>query len=462
MKRRKTQTGNLTRLLGSGSTPLYVLNAQRRVLVFNRGCEELTGFPSDEVVGQTCLYGSGGSSALEELTAGMSPPPNVFQGETASVPAYLVNRDGKSLPQMLNFFPFCDGETGLVTHILAIVSPLPQPPAAVDATADQQLHAELAALRSQLRSRFGRQSIVCNSPATVRLLNQIELAQHCDAAVHLTGEMGTGKEHLARVIHYGGDFKTRAFVPLDCRRSAPSEADRTVSQLLETATDPAAQGLGVTAGSLFLRHVEHLSRDVQKRIVKAFRGEFPPTLRLFSSSTCELSEAVAEERLLPELEQLLTTMTIEVPPLRRRPEDLPLLAQYFLEETNREGEKQVGGFGPEVLDLFKAYNWPGNVDELSKVVREAHQAAAGELIQEADLPFRFRTGFDAQKIPPAEPLRPIPLEQLLSEYETELINQALSQCKRNKSQAADLLGVNRARLYRRMEALGIEEGEPDK
>ncbi len=140
---------------------------------------------------------------------------------------------------------------------------------------------------------------------------------------------------------------------------------------------------------------------------------------------------------------------------------MPLLAQHFLEEMNRQGEKQVAGFAEEVASLFAEYNWPGNLSELFKVVREAHTSAQGDLIREAELPFRFRTGYDAQHIPPAEPLRPLPLEQLLSDYESDLINQALRQCKHNKSQAAELLKVNRAKLYRRMEALGIEDGETE-
>ncbi len=129
MKRRKTTTGNLTRLLGSASTPLFILNAQRRVLVFNRGCEELTGWPADEIIGRTCHYGSTGESPQDELTAGLCPPPTVFAGEEASVPAYLTDRQGQALPRMLNFFPF-RAEDGGVTHVLGTgITPLSNPPA---------------------------------------------------------------------------------------------------------------------------------------------------------------------------------------------------------------------------------------------------------------------------------------------------------------------------------------------
>ncbi len=459
MTRRQTTTGNLTRLLGGGSTPLYVVNGQRKILVFNRGCEELTGFAAEDVVGQICHYGSSGETPVEELTAVLCPPPDVLAGEQRSVPAYLVSQSGASLPRMLNYYPFCD-ERGQVLHVLAIVSSLPKPPPAADPTAVQAVHAELAALRGALRQRFGRQTLICQSLATRRLLNQIELGMRCHASIFLFGESGTGKQHVARVIHYGSSEKNTAFVAIDCRNLAPSEVDRTVTRLLETATDPAARKTGISAGSLFLGHVEHLPRDVQRRIVKAFAANETPALRLFSSSTTSLSEAVGREELLPELHALLTTLTFELPPLRDRREDLLLLAQHFLEEINRRGGKQVGGFTREVAGAFAQYNWPGNLTELSKVVAEAHAAAAGEMVQQNDLPFRFSTGMDAQKLAPVEQFTSIPLEQMTADYETQLIKRALRQCKQNKSQAADLLQINRAKLYRRMEVLGIDDAEP--
>lgn len=460
MKRSRTTTGNLTRLLGSGATPLFVLNAQRKVLVFNRGCEELTGWAADEIVGGTCHYGSSGGSPLENLTASLCPPPEVFTGQEAVVPAFLVDKEGKSLPRMLSYFPFRDDE-GRVCHVVGLATEIPRPASAVDPTPAQALHAELAALRGRLRTRFATQTLVCRSPATARLLNQIELAKQCRAAVFLKGEPGTGKEHTARVIHYAGESRNTAFVALDCRRLSPSEVDRTVTRLLEAVSEPAAINLGVAAGSLYLANVESLARDVQRRLVKAMTAETAPPLRLFSSSTVDLAQAVNDEVLLHELDSLLTTMTVELPPLRDREDDLPLLAQHFLEEANRSNAKQIGGFAGEVLSLFTKYNWPGNLAELFKVVRESHEAAAGELIQSADLPFRFRTGFDAQQVPPPDPEKPIPLESLLTEYETKLITEALRRCKQNKSQAADLLQINRPKLYRRMVVLGIEEHEPE-
>jgi transcriptional regulator with PAS, ATPase and Fis domain len=153
-------------------------------------------------------------------------------------------------------------------------------------------------------------------------------------------------------------------------------------------------------------------------------------------------------------------MEIKVPPLRERMEDLEPLAQYFLEELNRDAAQQVGGFSDEVWRQLRRYNWPGNVEELSRVVREAREACTGSVIEDSHLPFSFRTGTSAQAIGPSQRLRSIPLDQLLEQVEREHIEQVLAECKDNKAKAAELLGITRPRLYRRMETLGIA-GTPD-
>ncbi len=117
------------------------------------------------------------------------------------------------------------------------------------------------------------------------------------------------------------------------------------------------------------------------------------------------------------------------------------------------------GFTPEVLHEFRRYNWPGNIGELAEMIRAIREAAASPLVRLGDLPFRFRTGMDAQRIPPAEETQVVPLDELLERTEREQIEAALSRAGGNKSIAADLLRIPRAKLYRRMEAAGLG-GEP--
>jgi len=124
--------------------------------------------------------------------------------------------------------------------------------------------------------------------------------------------------------------------------------------------------------------------------------------------------------------------------------------------------RQVGGFADEVWTQFREYNWPGNVDELMAVVAEARAAAKGGVITAADLPFRFRAGRDAQAVGPPPKVAVEPLEQLLQRVEVEEIRRALDAARNNRSKAAELLGITRPRLYRRMQVLGIDRAEGDR
>jgi DNA-binding NtrC family response regulator len=150
----------------------------------------------------------------------------------------------------------------------------------------------------------------------------------------------------------------------------------------------------------------------------------------------------------------LSTLTIALPPLRSRASDIPLLAQFFLEECNAEGKRQLAGFSPPALDELVAYEWPENVAELAQVVREACTRAAGFQVQPADLPNQIHLAADAVAHATEQP-QPIQLDDYLAGIERELIERALRQAKGNKTRAADLLGVNRARLLRRLAQLGM-------
>jgi DNA-binding NtrC family response regulator len=192
---------------------------------------------------------------------------------------------------------------------------------------------------------------------------------------------------------------------------------------------------------------------------------------LICSTSADPDALLADETWQSDFYYLVTPLRIAVPPLRRRPADLEPLAQSLLESHNRSSEFQLGGFADAVWSKFREYNWPGNIDELSAVVREA-RAATVEALRSASndqdrelligpehLPFRFRTGLDAQSLAPRAEPRAMPLEPYLEQIEREQIVAALEQARFSKKRAADLLGMTRPRLYRRMEALGIADAD---
>jgi DNA-binding NtrC family response regulator len=155
----------------------------------------------------------------------------------------------------------------------------------------------------------------------------------------------------------------------------------------------------------------------------------------------------------------LSTLVIELPSLATRLDDLPLVAQAILEETNAAGYRQLAGFAPEALDQLAAYSWPGNIDELAAVIRETHEKARGSEITVHDLPKRIHWAFDAAAHPPRSE-ESIVLGDFLDRVERELIARAMRRAKGNKSRAAKLLGLTRPRLYRRLVQLGLEPADP--
>lgn len=461
MKKRSRRGQKLEPRLNAAETPVFLLDAHRKLVFVNEGCARLTGWPVEDVVGRVCEYTSDADPhSIEALTNSLCPPPDVLAGRELTVPAYLRHRNGSSVARLVHFFPLKD-QQGQLKNVLGVLTSIHQPTRGADPGPAHKLHAELAAIRISLRRRYGIHSLASTSEPMQRVMEQIALARDSTSSVLLSGEPGTGKEHVARLIHYESENRSRAFVPLECRRLSSLELKLTLRRLVEP-DEAASSSTSLQPGTLYLNEVEHLPRDLQQRVVEAIRAEqLGPNsgLRVMSSTQIDLRQAVEDDRFRGDLFYLLSALHVELPPLRRRGDDLPLLAQSILEKCNRGSETQIGGFSDQVWHQFREYNWPGNLDELTAVIQEARAAGTGTQIQVQDLPFRFRAGLDGQAVGPSLAPRAMPLEPLLTKVETEQIQLALEQSRHNKSKAAQLLGITRARLYRRMQALGIEDLE---
>lgn len=453
--------------LKSAMTPLFLVSASRRVLFFNAGCEQLTGWTANEVVGEVVEFGSvADTHSLRALTNALCPPPEALTGRDLDVPVFVPNKTGVHLAKLIRFIPIRN-DNDQVTSVLGLISPLPTPPTDQPQPLSLRYHAELSALRWSLRQRYGLKTVIAQSPLMKQVLERVGLARASRVPVHFVGPRGVGKEHLARAIHQETESPVGTFVPLDCRQS-PFSLLQTLKRLMHPEADDVPVGT-LRPRTLFLMNVEQLPRDVQERLLTEYLTDEAnvtrrmPLPRLISSSTEDLVDAVEDERLLPEFRLLLTTLTIEVPPLRERGDDLIPLAQAFLESSNRGAERQIGGFADLVWPHLREYMWPGNLDELSLVVQEARERCTAPVIGLDDLPLRFRAGLEAQSHGPPQRLidePPIPpLEMHLATIERDVIRRALKKAKRNKTLAAKLLQVTRPLLYRRMEALGMTDDE---
>jgi DNA-binding NtrC family response regulator len=258
---------------------------------------------------------------------------------------------------------------------------------------------------------------------------------------------------VARAIHYGRAAQPAgSLVPLVCPLLSVALMESTV-RALSRASATAASARPAT---LLLCDVDQLAVETQEQLARSLSkaGAF----RIVSTAREPLAALAAREAFRADLACALATIEIRLPPLAQRLEDLPLLAQMFVEDANRQGSKQLAGLTPEAVDRLAAYSWPANVAELAEAVAAAHQAAEGPQIGPSDLPAKIQISLDAAARP-RKIEQTIVLEDFLARIEEELIGRALARAKGNKTKAARLLGMTRPRLYRRLVQLGLEEAE---
>ena len=221
----------LTTWLDSTIVPVFVVDSRRRIVFFNHGCEQLTGWTRDLVLGRVCDYASGDDhTRVETLTSSLCPPSEVFAGRALTTPLAVIDRSGESHSRFLHYIPLIDDDQH-VDRAAGLITRIDHPIRLAEPSMSQRLHAELAAARASLRSRYDVRSLVCRSDAMNRVAEQIALAVPSLVPVCLAGESGTGREHVARVIHGQSETGDRAFVPLDCSAMCAFELEQSLRRL---------------------------------------------------------------------------------------------------------------------------------------------------------------------------------------------------------------------------------------
>jgi len=299
------------------------------------------------------------------------------------------------------------------------------------------------ALRERVARCFNFALVDGYSAEMRRVAAQVRLAVAVTTPVLLVGEAGTGKRTMARLIHFQSAARELSFAALDATR-LPSSA-------LATTLFGAR---GNRIGTLYLKEPGCLPRELQAKLVELLSKADHSLPRLLAGCGDPVTE-VCSGRLLAEFHTVLSPLTITIPPLRERRDDLLLLVERQLARANEDGERVVVGLSEDAWEVVHTYSWPGNLGELFGVLSSARERASGERITAADLPAALRVSCHMAQTPSRPTDRPLPLDKLLEESERRLIQLALKKAGGNKGRAAELLGVFRQRLVRRMEALGL-------
>ncbi|MDX1947397.1 MAG: helix-turn-helix domain-containing protein [Pirellulaceae bacterium] len=457
MPRKLSLARALIRALDGAATPVYLLDGQRRIVYGNPAFSAWLGRPAEELAGVRCDYhASGEVGGSVEQAAGLCPPPDAFAGRLAAGMVARIGAGDRLDQRPARFVPLAgEGLAGLLIVVdpLAGVGPAEQGDAAQ--LAPQWLHTLLQQLRGELGRRFHIGQLVGQSDPLRRVREQVRIAIAARTRVLVVGPPGSGREHVARTIHYGQPAASIGpLVPIDCPIVNAEHMQATLTAVLRRQADANTE----RPPAALLLDVDRLRPDAQQELAGFL---LLPGVELHTLATARfpLQRLAARGKFRRDVAYALSTLTIALPPLKSRGADVPLLAQFFLEEFNAQGNKQLAGFAPPALDKLLAYDWPGNVDELALLVREACQRATGPLVATADLPERLHLAAGALAHPPRE-VESIQLDDFLADIERELLQRALRTARGNKSKAAQLLGISRGRLLRRLAQLGLAPAVP--
>ncbi len=336
----------------------------------------------------------------------------------------------------------------------------------------QQL--KLAALQQrnqQLSEAFAKPhtTLVWRSPHMQRLMQQIQAVATTDANILFTGENGTGKSQLAQFVHQHSGRAKAPLVSVNMGAIAESLFESEMFGHKKGAfTDAKEHRIGrfslAAGGSLFLDEIANLPLAQQAKLLRVLEsGEFEvlgssqteqSDVRLISASNGNFAQLMAQGLFRQDLYYRLNTLEFRVPALRERPEDILPLASFYLQKHGAKYQKPDLVLTGEAEKLLRSYPWPGNIRELSHLIERAVLLTQQSSIAAADLALPGSHHTDLQRVPSvaADQLPMMTLEQA----ELQLIRQALTQCQGNKQKTADLLGITKSSLYRRLEKHGLE------
>jgi len=323
----------------------------------------------------------------------------------------------------------------------------------------RELVEENISLRQRLEDHYRFENIITKSPKMQRLIELIKVVGKSNATVLITGESGTGKELVARAIHSQSHRHNKPFIAVSCAALPESLLESELfghekGSFTGAYTQKKGKFEFANGGALFLDEIGEMSANIQVHLLRVLEekeftrvgGNEPirVDVRVISATNKDLRKAIEKQEFREDLYYRLNVVNIELPPLRERKEDIPLLAEHFLNKFASENRKEVTGFSPDAMEFLLDYDWPGNVRELENAIERAVILAEDSLITIADLP--------QKNLSLAYSTTP---RKALKEVEKEHILNVLRETGENYSEAARILGVSRMTLYKKAKEYGL-------
>jgi DNA-binding NtrC family response regulator len=336
---------------------------------------------------------------------------------------------------------------------------------------DKRLRQELARLRTQLRDGWHYHNIIGQSAAMQQVFAMIDRAAPVKATVLVIGESGTGKEMIARALHEGGPRRSGPFLALNCGAIPENLIESTLfghERGAFTGAETRARGYfqACHGGTLLLDEVGELPLGMQSKLLRVLEdGAITPVgttapqkvdVRIIAATNRDLESEVKAGRFRQDLYFRLNVVTLRLPRLVERREDLPLLTRHFLDEICRQNGFEPREIDPSLLEAFSRYDWPGNVRELKNTLESLVVLSGRPRLSADDLPEKFSRQAPAPEDDGEEEDDPAVLN--LEKLSRQAILKALEACHGNRTEAARQLGISRRTLHRRLNEFGLREG----
>ena len=332
------------------------------------------------------------------------------------------------------------------------------------ALAGRELEIRHSSLQQELDAKASFESIIGKSAEMQRIFQMVRKAADSKASVLITGESGTGKELIANALHNLSPRKNHPFIKVHCAALSETLLESELFGHEKGAfTGAAARKRGrfelANTGTIFLDEIGEINQNVQIKILRVLQdkrfervgGEdtLEVDVRVIAATNRNLEEEIAQGRFREDLFYRLNVVHIQVPPLRDRKDDIPLMLNAFLDEFNRENNKSITGFDARSRSALYKYDWPGNIRQLRNCVESAVVMCSGNEITLEDLPPTVRGAAESNVIQ-------VPVGISMAEAEKIIIQQNLASNQGNKSKTADILGIGRKTLHRKLEEYGEE------
>lgn len=434
-------------ILESISDGVFTVDANWRVTSFNRAAEVITGVPREEAIGRLCgevLRSSlcGEDCALAHTLHSGKP--------TIGRSAYIINADGDKIPVSLSTAVLKDADGRVV--------------GGAEVFRDMS---EVELLRQELEGRFHAGDLTSRSPVMQRIFEVLPAIAASPSTVLVQGETGTGKELVARTIHDLSPRKDGPFVAVNCGALPDTLLESELfgykaGAFTDARRDKPGRFAMAKGGTLFLDEIGEVSPALQVRLLRVLQERVYEPLGSTKSERADVRIVVATNRDLLErcregafredLYYRINVVRVELPPLRKRKEDIPLLADQFIKRFNRLQKKTVQGLAPDALSLLMAYDWPGNVRELENAIERAFILCGSGRVGVAHLPETL-TGVAALERPRTDEGG---LRSMRDAIDAQAIRTALKRNQGHRQNTANELGIHKTTLFRKMKALGVE------